>query len=105
MDLVKLFIEGGDLFMTILTIEFILMILAAWKAPAWVKEIGIIALTTGILATFLGLYQAFIAVQLAGSVPMGVMCGGLKVASIPTMYGMIIFLVSLVIRIVQKPRI
>jgi biopolymer transport protein ExbB/TolQ len=64
-----------------------------------------VALTTGILATFLGLYQAFIAVQLAGSVPMGVMCGGLKVASIPTMYGMIIFLVSLVIRIVQKPRI
>ncbi len=105
MNLVKLFIEGGDLFMTILTIEFILMILAAWKAPAWVKEIGIIALTTGIFATLLGLYQAFTAVQLAGGVSMAVMCGGLKVASIPTMYGMIIFLVSLVIRIVQKPRI
>ena len=105
MRLFQLFIEGGSLFMTILTIEFILLILAAWKAPAWVKEIGIIALVTGILSTLLGLHQAFDAIKEAGGIPVPILCGGLKVALIPTLYGILIFLVSLVIRIVQKPRI
>ena len=105
MRLVQLFVEGGSLFMTILTIEFILLILAAWKAPAWVKEIGTIALVTALLSTLLGLHQVFDAVQAAGDIPVSVLCGGLKVALIPVIYGMLIFLVSLVIRIVQKPRI
>ena len=105
MRLVQLFVEGGSLFMTILTIEFILLILAAWKAPAWVKEIGAIALVTGLLSTLLGLHQGFDAIQAAGGISMPVFCGGLKVALIPMIYGMLIFLVSLVIRIVEKPRI
>ena len=105
MRLVQLFVEGGSLFMTILTIEFILLILAAWKAPAWVKEIGTIALVTGLLSTLLGLHQGFDAIQAAGGISISVFCGGLKVALIPMIYGMLIFLVSLVIRIVQKPRI
>jgi len=105
MLIMKFFVEGGSLFMTILTIEFILLFLAAWKAPAWVKEIGIIALTTALLSTLLGLRQVFEAIQVAGDISMSVLCGGLKVALIPVIYGMLIFLVSLIIRIIQKPRI
>jgi len=91
--------------MTILTIEFILLILAAWKAPAWVKEIGIIALVTGIVGTLLGFYQMFECISQMGMVSESVLFGGFKVAMIPLFYGIGIYLVSLVIRIVQKPRI
>lgn len=105
MRLVQLFVEGGSLFMTILTIEFILLILAAWKAPAWVKEIGTIALVTGILGILLGFYQMFDCIKQMGMVSESVLFGGFKVAMIPLFYGIVIYFISLVIRIVQKPRI
>jgi hypothetical protein len=34
-----------------------------------------------------------------------VICGGLKVAIIPVLYGIIIYLISLVVRVMQKPRL
>lgn len=91
--------------MTILTIEFILLILAAWKAPAWVKEIGIIALITGIFSILLTFHALFEGVQKTGMISTEVIFGGFKVAMIPLFYGMIIYILSLVIRIIQKPRI
>lgn len=105
MRLVDLFITGGSLYMTILTIEFILLILAAWKAPAWVKEIGIIALLTGIISILIGYWGFVEAVQKAGMIPAIVILGGFKVALIPLFYGIAIYFISLVIRIIQKPRI
>ena len=51
MSIRSLFLEGGVFGMTLLTIVLILIILAAWKAPAWVKELGLIALMTGVLWT------------------------------------------------------
>lgn len=101
----QLFIEGGALGMTILTVEFILLILAAWKAPAWVKEIGLIALVTSVIYTLTSLYQAFSTVQEIGAISQAVWCGGLRVATIPFIYGCTIYLVSLILRIIQKPRI
>ncbi len=91
--------------MTILTVQLMLLILAAWKAPAWVKEIGLITLTTCVIYTLLSAYQVCIAVQLAGDIGMGVMAGGFKVMLIPLIYGVSIYLLSLIFRIVQKPRI
>lgn len=105
MSIKILFIEGGSFGMAILTIELILLLLAAWKAPAWVKEIGLIALATGIIWTFLGCYQACDAIQKAGDISMNVIAGGLKVMQIPLIYGVGIYLLSLIFRIVQKPRI
>ena len=43
-----LFVQGGTIGMSLLTVELICMLFAAWKAPAWVKEIGLLALLTGI---------------------------------------------------------
>ncbi|PKO99574.1 MAG: hypothetical protein CVU13_05030 [Bacteroidetes bacterium HGW-Bacteroidetes-8] len=103
--MVRLFLEGGSLLMTVLTIEFILLILAAWKAPAWVKEIGIIALITGIFSILLTFHALFEGVQKAGMISTEVIFGGFKVAMIPLFYGMIIYFLSLIIRIIQKPRI
>ena len=77
--------------MTLLTLELIGLLLAAWKAPAWVREIGLLAL------------MGF--VQRAGDISFSLLAGGLRVACIPVIYGMLIYLLSLVIRMVQKPRI
>jgi hypothetical protein len=105
MRLFELFIVGGSLYMTILTIEFILLILAAWKAPAWVKEIGIIALLSGIISILIAYWQFVENVQKAGMIAADVILGGFKVAMIPLLYGIAIYFISLVIRIIQKPRI
>ncbi len=102
----NLFIEGGFLWMATLTIEFIGLFLAAWKAPAWTKEIGLIALITGFIGTLVGIYQmSGIIHELNGEISSGIIFGGLKVALITLIYGCFIYGVSLVIRIIQKPRL
>ena len=103
--MLHLFIEGGPLFMGILTIELVFLLIAAWKAPAWVKEIGLVALITGILGTLIGMQQACDAIQRAGDISLGIMAGGMKVALITVVYGGLIYFASLIIRIIHKPRI
>ena len=113
----KLFVAGGPVFMSVLTILLVAIFFAAWKAPRWVKEIGCFALVFGFLSLLLGLLQMFSVLQQVAAdlgqrvsgvfdlVSPGVLFGGLKVSMIPVIYGAIIYLVSLVVRIVQKPRI
>ncbi len=101
----KLFLEGGPVFMAILTVLLAGLFFAAWKAPRWVKEIGAFALCFGFFSMLLGLRQMLGALQQAGDIATPVLCGGFKVALIPVIYGMVIYLISLVIRIVQKPRL
>ena len=81
------------------------LFIAAWKAPKWVKEIGLGALVFAIFWTLSGLYQMFGAIQIAGDAPFSVICGGIRVAMIGTFYGLIVYFISLVIRVIQKPRI
>lgn len=100
-----LFVEGGWAFMSVLTAILAAVFFAAWKAPRWVKEIGLFALAFGFLGAILGLFQVFDAIHSAENViPQSVICGGLKVSLITIIYGAIIYLISLVIRIFQKPR-
>lgn len=96
----SLFLEGGLWGMTLLTLELIGLLLAAW-----VQEIGLLALISGIVYTLLGFSQAMGFVQRAGDISFSLLAGGLRVACIPVIYGMLIYLLSLVIRLVQKPRI
>lgn len=105
MSIKILFFEGGPFGMAILTIELILLILAAWKAPAWVKEIGLIALASSLIFTFLGSYQICEVLHKTGDLPMNVIAAGLKVVQIPLIYGVGIYLLSLIFRLIQKPRI
>ncbi|WP_290539646.1 hypothetical protein [Alistipes sp.] len=100
-----LFLEGGTWGMSILTVELICMLFAAWKAPAWVREIGLLALLTGIFYQILGVFQILGVIQLAGDISPAVLAGGFKVSFISVMYGMLIYAASLVIRMLQKPRI
>lgn len=91
--------------MALLTIELILIILAAWKAPAWVKELGLIALMTGVLWMLYGAFQISDIVADNPGITHDVIFGGVKVSLIPLIYGGLIYLVSLVLRIINKPRI
>jgi len=101
----ELFVLGGIPWMTFLTINLLALLLAAWKAPAWVKEIGMIALVVGVLGTLVGFYQAALDISKAGGIAPYIVWGGIRVAVITAIYGLMIYFVSLVIRIVQKPRI
>ena len=101
----ELFYLGGIPDMTVLTIILLALLLSAWKAPAWVKEIGIIALVVGVLSFLIGFFNAAGEVEKAGGISQHVVWGGFRVAIISTMYGLFIYLLSLIIRIIQKPRI
>jgi hypothetical protein len=113
----KLFIQGGPVFMTILTVLLVAIFFAAWKAPRWIKEIGSFALVFGFLTLLIGLYQMFVALQQVAMdigegvtgvfdlISPGVLFGGLKIALIPVFYGIIIYLISLVVCLIKKPRL
>lgn len=111
----KLFYMGGPLFMGILTAVLIIMI--AWAIYHFlpvltgkeinfsitksklkhIKTIGTFALITGILGQLIGLYQAFGIVEKMGNVSQSLLAGGLKVSTIPTLYGIFIFILSLIL--------
>ena len=112
----RFFLEGGPWFMSILTILLVAIFFAAWKAPRWVKEIGSIARAFGFFSLLLGLRQMFEALQAVGDQREAVTCvfdlispnvlfGGLKVAMIPVIYGIIIYIVSRIVCIIQKPKL
>jgi hypothetical protein len=100
-----LFVEGGLAGMIAITVLLIALFLAAWKAPKWVKEIGIAAMVVGIFWSICGLTQMLETLQMTGDVSPAVIFGGLKVTLISTLYGLIIYFISLIIRVIQKPRI
>lgn len=101
----NLFVEGGLAGMIAITLLLIALFVAAWKAPKWVKEIGIAALVVGIFWTVQGLSQMLGMLEMFGETAPSIVCGGLKVTLISTIYGLIVYFVSLIIRVIQKPRI
>ena len=71
----QLFVEGGLYWMIGISLFLIALFIAAWKAPRWVKEIGIGALVFALFGTLLGLAQVFDAMQMFGDVSTAVLCG------------------------------
>jgi hypothetical protein len=106
--MMDLFYQGGPLFMGILTFLLLGVLWTFWKGGP-LKELGLLALATGILGQLLGLYdastvlesfeetQGFIASQ-------GILAGGLKVSLTTTLYGLVIYIVSLALRAAQTWR-
>ena len=92
--------------MIIITLLFIALFLAAWKAPAWIKEVGIAALVVGVFWTALGWLQIAEFIQgLDDDLSPNVLAGGIKVSLVPVLYGLIVYFVSLILRVIHKPRI
>lgn len=99
------FMMGGPWFMAVLTLLLALVFLAAWKAPAWVHSIGLIALACGFLFSVLGLYQMYDYMQAHGEIAAAVVYGGYKCGLVPVIYGTIIFIISQITYLCHKPRI
>lgn len=60
----------------------------------YIRFFGLLALVTGVLGQLIGLYGAFGAIEQAGEVSQALLAGGLKVSSITTIYGLIIFVLT-----------
>ena len=91
--------------MSMITILLTLIFFAAWKAPAWVENIGKIAFAVGLIWAFAGLRQALTYPASKPDSAMAIIYRGLKVTLIPAIYGAIVYVVSQVISIFQKPRL
>lgn len=98
----NLFIQGGCGGMLVITALLVLLLVAAWKFPKIVKEIGLFTLFFGVFMLMIGLMQAFDTCQIVGSFPQNVWAGGFKVALLQPVYATSVYLLSLVIRIVHK---
>lgn len=101
----NLFNEGGVLFMSILTMVLALSIgLAAYyfvkkihdvSSLSMIKSLGLFALVFGLLGQFIGLYSALSALsQMQGEVSPSILMNGIRISSITTIYGMVIFVIS-----------
>ena len=66
-----------------------------------IKGIGLLAVVVGILGQMIGLFSAFQAIEQMGSVSPAMLAGGLKVSSITTIYGLIIYVVAILLSIVS----
>ena len=95
------FYMGGPLFMGMLTLIFIALIVAAVLKKG-VKEIGLLALAMGFLGQLIGLMGAFEGIEAMGGVSQSMLAGGLKVSSITSIYGLLIYIISLIVQIVQR---
>jgi hypothetical protein len=91
--------------MTVITLLFVALLFAAWKAPRWVREIGHLALAFAGIMTLIPIHHAAKAVMEAGDISPMLIWGGVKCLTIAPIYALIVYCVSLVIRIIQKPRI
>ncbi|MBO7552146.1 MAG: hypothetical protein J6T62_11595 [Fibrobacter sp.] len=89
----------------VITLLLIALFFVAWKAPAWVKETGLAALATGWLWTvceFMAMAKAI--VECEPDVDMYIVWAAVPSALIPAAYGLVVYIISLIIRIVRKPK-
>lgn len=101
----EMFLSGNILCMSILTLLLASLFLTAWKAPAWLRNVGHVAFVSGLMFGLLGLYQIYDYLQQADNIANAVLYGGYKCAIIPVVYGIVIYVVSLILDICLKPRI
>ena len=73
---------------------------------AALDQLGLLACTLGVLSMMIGFYSILQIIQTTGySVTFTLLSGGLRVAFIAPIYGLIIYALSLLLRIAVKPRI
>lgn len=121
MSILDLHREGGMVYMTPLTIVFLInlgLIFYAFyvkmqhkaiqeRLLETIKQLGGFALAFGAFGTLIGLFFAFGSLsEMSEALPLSTIMGGLKVALYTTIYGFIIFIVTqgavLVLRLVGK---
>jgi len=108
--------EGGPLFMyttLILLIVMIVLLIRAFVKPNTnkktikiVSSISLFVLVWGFLGQMLGFISAFDAIQAAGDISPSMLAGGIKVAILSPLFGMIAFLIArigiIILMLIQK---
>ncbi len=107
--MIELFYQGGWLFMSLVTLMGLIMLFFAARGatkafvniapyePAqlyYVRFFGMLALVTGILGQVIGLYDAMAAVSQSEHVSQAMLAGGLRVSTITTLYGFVVFIIA-----------
>ena len=97
--------DGGIGVLSIITLMLILLLIAIWKAPNRVKEIGLIALVISILLPLIGWIKILgVSLTVNGVISSAVLAAGFRKSAISLAYGLIVNLISLVCRMLMKPR-
>lgn len=108
--------EGGPLFMyttLILLLVMIALLIRAFVKPDTrkktikiVSSISLFVLVWGFLGQMLGFISAFDAIQAAGDISPSMLAGGIKVAILSPLFGMIAFLIArigiIILMLIQK---
>ena len=94
--------EGGVIFMSILTLLLVGVLVSAKKYKDKVKPIGILAFAIGLLSGLIRLLSIFDLVEAAGDISPSLLAGGIKMIFITMIYGLIILIISLVLNIINK---
>lgn len=112
--MLELFMMGGPLFMGILTLVLIGMVacviryvMAAEQTQDkldLIRSFGLLATIIGILGQLIGLFDALKSIEQVGQVAPGMLAGGLKISMITTLYGLLIYMISMIIYITLKYR-
>ena len=106
MTLSQTFMAGGWHFMALITLALICALFAAWKAPAWVKPLGKVAIAIGILSFLMGMQDmADCCAKVGSEIPFSVYCSGFKVALIAPIYSIIVYVIITIADTVRRPRI
>mgnify|MGYP003305056546 FL=1 len=103
MTLSQTFMAGGWHF---ITLALICALFAAWKAPAWVKPLGKVAIAIGVLSFLMGVQDmADCCAKVGSEIPFSVYCSGFKVALIAPIYSIIVYVIITIADTVRRPRI
>jgi hypothetical protein len=97
--MINAFIMGGPFMIILLVLALIILFISIknFKQPYFTNGImllGILSVILGILATYIGVSNAFRAIQMAGDINPTIVLDGLKIATIPSVTGGIIMLLS-----------
>lgn len=105
-SIVDAFMAGGWWGMAAITLTLVCALFAAWKAPAWVQNLGKVAIAIGVISFLLGISDIAQVIQENGDrFPFSVYIGGVKVALIAPIYGIIVYVIITLVDLVRRPRI
>ncbi len=106
MTLSQTFMAGGWHFMALITLVLACALFAAWKAPAWVKPLGKVAIAIGVLSFLMGVQDmADCCAKVGSEIPFSVYCSGFKIALIAPIYSIIVYVIITIADTVRRPRI
>ena len=102
---IQLLSQSGLLVIVFLTVLLVLLLLAAWKAPNWVKEIGQAALASSILIeAIVWIRSISVIIQCNGEISPLLLWNGVASTLCVISYGLIIYIIPQIWRVMGKPR-